>query len=304
MKVTREEFNRRLALPLDEKVLWAREVIVEFFAQFGGEVYVSFSGGKDSEVLLHIVRSMFPNVPAVFCDTGLEYPEIRTHVKKFDNVVWMKPKMKFTDVVSQLGFAVASKEVAQKVAQLLSTKSLKLFLKRLYGDAKGNGKLPIKWRILLTSPFKVTDKCCEVFKKEPFRRYQKATGRKPMQGTKADGEGTLRTTSYMRTGCNSFETGKEKSRPISIFTDKDIWDYAAIHNIRFAEIYYDKIINGQLIKGADRTGCMFCLFGIHLEPKDKPNRFQRMAITHPRQYKFCIENVGIGKVLDFIGVKY
>lgn len=50
-----------------------------------------FSGGKDSQVLLHIARSMFPNIPAVFCDTGLEYPEIRKHVQTFENVVWMKP---------------------------------------------------------------------------------------------------------------------------------------------------------------------------------------------------------------------
>lgn len=303
MKISKEELNRRLSLSLDDKIQWAREVIIEFFAQFNGEVYISFSGGKDSQVLLHIARSMFPNIPAVFCDTGLEYPEIRAHVKKFDNVVWMKPKMKFPEVIRTFGFAVASKEVAQKVGELLTTKSLKLFNKRLYGDSKGNGKLPIKWRSLLTAPFKVSGKCCDIFKKEPFRRYERLTGRKPIQGTTTE-ESTLRVTSYMKTGCNSFEAGKEKSRPMSIWTETDVWEYAGRYGLRFAEVYYDRVVDGRLIKGSDRTGCQFCLFGIHLEKNKDMNRFQKMKITHRRQYDYCINVLGIGKVLDFIGVKY
>jgi hypothetical protein len=29
-----------------------------------------------------------------------------------------------------------------------------------------------------------------------------------------------------------------------------------------------------------------------------------MQKTHPQLYRYCIENLGIGKVLDFIGLKY
>ena len=68
--------------------------------------------------------------------------------------------------------------------------------------------------------------------------------------------------------------------------------------------------------GCDRTGCVFCLFGIHLE--SEPNRMQRLKETHPRQYEYCIkggemvdgkwqpnkEGLGLGKVLDYINVKY
>jgi 3'-phosphoadenosine 5'-phosphosulfate sulfotransferase (PAPS reductase)/FAD synthetase len=302
MKVTPEQLKERLELPLEEKILWAKDVIVEYYCQMEGKVYVSFSGGKDSQVLLHLVRSIFPKVPAVFCDTGLEYPEIRKHVKTFDNVVWLKPKMKFPEVIKTYGVAVASKEVAQKVSEILSTKSLKLFLKRMFGDDKSNGKLPNKWRILLTAPFKISGKCCDIFKKEPFERHERLTGLKPYQGTTVS-ESRLRRTSYQQTGCNSFEKGKEKSRPVSIFTEKDIWGYAEMHGIKFCEVYYDRIVDGVLIEAADRTGCMFCLFGIEQE-KAELNRFQKMSITHPRQYKYCIEELGLGKVLDFIGVKY
>ena len=60
---------------------------------------------------------------------------------------------------------------------------------------------------------------------------------------------------------------------------------------------------GNLVHpGAQRTGCMFCMFGLHLEKE--PNRFQRMALTHPKQYDFCVNKLGCGKVLDYIGVPY
>jgi hypothetical protein len=41
----------------------------------------------------------------------------------------------------------------------------------------------------------------------------------------------------------------------------------------------------------------------------EPNRFQRMKITHPNQYKYCMKPVedgglGLAQVLDYIGVKY
>lgn len=312
MKVSREELNRRIALPLDEKILWAREVIVEFFAQFKGEVYVSFSGGKDSQVLLHIVRDLFPNIPAVFCDTGLEYPEIRAHVKKFKNVVWLKPEKKFPEVVKNVGVAVGSKKVAMMIRRLkgylanplpsnAATTNLYMNGIKRDGTKPTASKLPERFKPLLNAPFLTSDKCCDIFKKDPFKKYEKETGRKPIIGTLV-GESDQRLTSYLKTGCNSFEKGQEASRPLSIFTTKDIWEYAWRHNIRFAEVYYTRQIGDVVIDAEQRTGCMFCLFGIHLE-KGK-NRFQRMKITHPRQYKFCIEDLGLGKVLDFIGVGY
>ena len=54
--------------------------------------------------------------------------------------------------------------------------------------------------------------------------------------------------------------------------------------------------------GKKRTGCMFCMFGVQLEKE--PNRFQRMKQTHPKQWDYCVYQLGCGKVLDYIGVKY
>lgn len=115
-KHTIEELYQWQALPLSIKVLMTKERIRNWVNEYGEDgVYVSFSGGKDSTVLLNIVRSMYPNVKAVFVDTGLEYPEIREFVRTFDNVEWLKPKMNFRQVIEKYGYPFISKEVSECV---------------------------------------------------------------------------------------------------------------------------------------------------------------------------------------------
>ena len=115
-KHTIVELQQWQALPLNIKVLMTKDRIRSWVNEYGEDgVYVSFSGGKDSTVLLHIVRSMYPNVKAVFVDTGLEYPEIREFVKTFDNVDWLKPKMNFKQVIEKYGYPFISKEVSECV---------------------------------------------------------------------------------------------------------------------------------------------------------------------------------------------
>lgn len=110
---TINDLRQMQALPLSVKVRMTQRRIREWVDEFGKDgVYVSFSGGKDSTVLLHIVREMYPDIPAVFCDTGLEYPEIREFVKTFDNVGWLKPKMTFRQVIGKYGYPFISKAVS------------------------------------------------------------------------------------------------------------------------------------------------------------------------------------------------
>ena len=78
----RSDLRQRQALPLSAKVLMSQNRIREWYQHFNGDVCVSFSGGKDSTVLAHLVHDMYPEVPLVFCNTGLEYPEIQAFAKK------------------------------------------------------------------------------------------------------------------------------------------------------------------------------------------------------------------------------
>ena len=111
-----EDLRQLQALPLSLKVALTKDRIRQWVHEFGTDgVYVSFSGGKDSTVLLHIVRELYSDVPAVFCDTGLEYPEIRKFVKSFNNVEWLKPKMNFRQVIEKYGYPFISKEISESV---------------------------------------------------------------------------------------------------------------------------------------------------------------------------------------------
>ena len=89
--------------------------IIEWYQHYGGNVCVSFSGGKDSTVLLHIARQIYPDIPAVFSNTGLEYPEIQRFAKSFDNVDVVRPDMRFDQVVSTYGYPLIGKEVAEAI---------------------------------------------------------------------------------------------------------------------------------------------------------------------------------------------
>ena len=118
------------------------------------------------------------------------------------------------------------------------------------------------------------------------------------------------------TGCNAFDNKKPVSQPLSFWTNQDILMYIKDRNLPIASVYgeigTEQELSGQtcFIKtncklqtsGVARTGCMFCMFGVHLE--NEPNRFQNMKKTHPKLYKYCMEELKLNMVLDFIGVKY
>lgn len=68
---TAERLKELQALPLERKIGFTAARITEAYNRWNGKCYISFSGGKDSTVLLHIARTLFPDIKAVFIDTGL-----------------------------------------------------------------------------------------------------------------------------------------------------------------------------------------------------------------------------------------
>ena len=105
------------SLPLKYKIMMTKQRIQGWYDHFDGQIYVSFSGGKDSTVLLDIVRNVcgLKDVPAVFVDVPTQYPELREFAKTFDNVTILKPKISFMEVCEKYGFPFISKEVSGAV---------------------------------------------------------------------------------------------------------------------------------------------------------------------------------------------
>ena len=294
--ITSDELKRRQCLPLSEKIQWSLDRIEEFYEVFDGEVYASVSGKDSRSVMWHLIQIVSRDVPAVFVDTGMEFPEIRDSIKEIENAIWLKPIMPFTKVIEKYGYPVISKEQSQYISEYRTTKSEKLKNIRWNGNKSGQGKISEKWKYLVNAPFKISHQCCNVMKKNPVKKYEKETGRKAFIGTMAS-ESSLRTTSYLQNGCNAFDSTRPKSMPLSIWTEKDIWEYIAKFKVPYAKVYD---------MGYDRTGCQFCMFGIHLEHSDlfSKNRMQKLKITHPKSWNYCINKLGCGKVLDEINVSY
>lgn len=165
-----------------------------------------------------------------------------------------------------------------------------------------------KYKFLLLAPFEISNKCCGVMKKAPAKAYAKQTGRKPIIATLAE-ESRLRVQKWLENGCNGFNMKSPVSTPLSFWTEQDILRYIKLNNIKIASVYGDIVtdysktdeLEGQMdiselgliqdnrplkTSGCSRTGCMFCGFGCHLEKS--PNRFERMKITHPKQYDYIM----------------
>lgn len=293
-------------LSLDLKIIMAKSRIRQWYNEFSGDVYISFSGGKDSTVLLHLVRELYPEVPAVYVDTGLEYPEIRDFVKTIDNVTWLRPEMNFKEVILKYGYPIISKEQSAFIQEYRTTKSEKLKKIRLEGNKYGRGKISKKWRFLIDAPFLIGDKCCDIMKKNPAKKYEKETGLHPYIGTMAE-ESAQRKSNWIKYGCNAFEKTRPTSQPLSFWTEQDILQYIRDYNIDYAKEVYGSIVedeNGLLhTTGCQRTGCEFCLYGAQCE-KGK-GRLERIKEMHPKRYEFIMRPVdenGLGykEVVDYI----
>lgn len=351
--LTKEAAKSLLALDLEDKVITSYEKLDEWYTAWGGQCYVSFSGGKDSTVLSYLAArylSSFRATPwplnLVFVNTGLEYPEIQRFVNEYAdwlrkefprvtvNLHRLRPKMNIRQVVEKYGYSIVSKEVANCVWLARKsgngTRMARLRGELLDSDGNPSAYNCEKWGFLLDAPFLVSSECCRIMKKNTAHRYDRRENEKPIVATMAD-EGRQRFQKWMATGCNAFEGKRPMGKPMSFWTEQDVLQFIVERGLPYASVYGDivasdgendyaeTLIDRKLhCTGCQRTGCMFCGFGAHLERGE--NRFERMKHTHQKHYEFCIgggaydpvdglwkpteKGLGYARVLDYIGVRY
>lgn len=175
-KYTSEFLKEMQSLPLHRKVGITIARMTEFYEAMNGNVYVSFSGGKDSTVLLYIARKLFPDIRACFCDTGLEFPEIKDFVRTWDNVDIIRPDMSFRAVLEEYGYPVVSKEISQYVWEMRRYPNMTFhsrYLNAPDGEYEISKRCIRRAMSLLDAPFKISDMCCKVMKKKPLHEYGK-----------------------------------------------------------------------------------------------------------------------------------
>ncbi len=282
----RYTLNSLQNMSLQAKIVQTKYLIKEAVREFGLEkVYISYSGGRDSTVLSHIAKQLYPNILHIFSNTTNEYPETIQHIKwekeyNNTNIITVLPVDKngdiwtFKRVVENYGFPMFSKRVAN---------AIRTYQHALSTDTKNNSFDYINRNFKKYIPyisFPISDKCCDKLKKEPLRRKAKELGLScSIIGIRAS-ESYQRQNDWIKFGCNVFYKHKDnQSRPLAFWTDDDINEYISTYNVRLSKLY---------TMGYTRNGCMYCGFGVHLEKE--PNRYQRLKVTHPVQYTYLVNN--------------
>ena len=204
-------------------------------------------------------------------------------------------------------------------------------LRRLNGeltDDKGNYSQfnQEKYKFFLEAPFEISDLCCDTMKKKPVHEYERKTGRKPFIATMAS-ESIMRTQKWLQDGCNAFDVARPHSNPMSFWTEQDVLLYIKENNLSICSVYGKVVTDyetmGQcknqmslaefgifdderpLLKttGCQRTGCVLCGFGCHLE-KQGQGRFERLKKTHPKFHNllYHIKNNGVtyAEAIDWV----
>lgn len=324
-KQTRAELTLLQNLPLEAKIEKTKQRIREWYNYFNGQVYVSFSGGKDSTVLLHLVRSMYPDVVAVYSATP-DYPEIREFINRQKNVITVNPAKSYVQILKEYGYPVISKEISEAIyyarrggaaererestpfglTKETVNKRLELVGKRPLEKGKNYwdylkatvnmGDLPdtrcdynkTKWLPLAKLPFRISHYCCHVMKKLPIAKWQRQNKKYPILGVMTE-ESRLRTQSWLRHGCNAFDNKKKVSIPMAFWREQDVLDYIKRYDLEICSAYGDIVLNDkgklQCTKCA-RTGCIGCAFSVLR--KDEKTRFAKLKLTHPKQYDWII----------------
>ena len=298
---SRKDFliNKEKELTFEEKEKIALSRIKSFLKQCQSsnteKPIIAFSGGKDSCVVRHLVHRIDPNIKSLTA-AELFHPEIAKFLKTIDDTTFVKPYHDFEWIVNNVGYPVLSKEVAEKINNVRTSKTLGNWTLACFGLKKSR-KIPKSKLHFLDETlidYKLTDKCCF------YLKGKIKTNKTPQINGTTVFESQLRRTNWLKNGCIFESVYGLRCRPISLWRDEDIWKYIKKYNIPYSKAYD---------MGWLRTGCIACGFGLSFEQKLSEkgiakSRYELLYEHYPSLYKkYMYGKINMYKPLADAGIK-
>lgn len=322
-------FKQKMSLPYEAKIAHAKRRAEEFYHEIcdvrGANVHVSV-GGLDSITLYIFLNEVCHlDVPGISVSV-LEDRTVQAVHKKL-GLTMLKPYKSKVDVIKEFGYPILSKEIAAKIELLQNPSEKNKTVRHAiitgetgeYGGNRKNSRMKMSQKWLekfggyenetegvnyQIPDFKVSSKCCYYLKEKPADDWARGHNSFPYLGLMAS-EGGRRQKSLMLNGCNYYGKTTTRSCPFAVFNRQDILRLALELNVPVPEIYgtIERDEKGQLYTTkAQRAGCSMCGFGIQLEKR--PQRFDRLRETNPKEWEFWMYTMGWGRVLDYLGIPW
>lgn len=248
----------------NEFILYDRlEVIKTTIAKYGEEnFYLSFSGGKDSTVVHHLLDMALPEnrIPRVFANTGIEYNDIvefvREREREDDRFVMIKPSKNVKATLEEVGYPFKSKEHSQRVHEYQVKHRMGSYIKKyIYKEGKFGCPKMLRYQFTEDFKLKISHLCCLEMKKKPVRKWADENNKSILITGMMRQEGGQRT----HIECIYIKNGKAtKFHPLAkVNSEWEEW-FIKEYNIRLCKLYYEPY-------NFDRTGCKGCPFSLTLQ---------------------------------------
>lgn len=278
-------------MSLDKRVTDACHRIEELWNETEGKCYVSFSGGKDSTVLLALIKMCqelytVGDIPAVFSNTGIELGVTVDFVRwvkdnYYPNVKVIRPGLSFDAVIKKYGKPIKSKIKSEYLDrwQKGNRKEKTQYMLIFGGKEVAKTRFADKDMHMLHDafPIKVSNNCCRELKKKPFHKHEGKAMKGMLSGLRAEEGGArfLNMKQRLAMGgklCTTTTRGLINKLPIVDWTDDDIE--------QFIEQYHIPLSDAYTKYGFKRTGCMCCPFSRNIA-----NDLKYLYYHEPNRYK-------------------
>ena len=278
---------------MDEVDFYLKDLESKFKKIDKSKYYLSYSGGKDSHFLYWFIKEYLHDdeIEIVSVNTYMEHQEIlKRMLENADRI--LLPSMKPFEIKKKYGSPCFSKiqdEYIERYQNGCRTDSLMMHVHGYVFTGKNGIKYTTLFKLNKTAKelllsdklHKVSPKCCKYLKKEPFKQFEKQTGKKAILGVRG-GESNMRKSQY-----KSCFTKDKKFTPLHDLSDELLEKIYKKFNIEIPQIY-DHV---------SRTGCMGCPYGSW-----KGETKKELDLLADAKRKFVIEY--FKESYDVLGIDY